>query len=137
MVITTYDLWMTHGLNDTFALTFNYINKKWKPCHTTMAIFEVHETTRATIISQLKDLLTWCDLLDKIIAYVKDENANMNTLTTTLTSIVFHSYFFNFMLAFVMAMPCLNAFSMWLITWFISMEWNRFHLKKFNFLCKR
>jgi hypothetical protein len=46
------------GLNDTFALVFNYINKKWKPCHTTMAIFEVHETTRAAIVSQLKDLLT-------------------------------------------------------------------------------
>lgn len=45
MVITTYDLWMTHGLNDTFALAFNYINKKWKPCHAAMAIFEVHETT--------------------------------------------------------------------------------------------
>jgi len=58
MVITTFDLWMTHGLNETFALAFNYINKKWKPCHTAMAIFEVHETTRAAIISQLKDLLT-------------------------------------------------------------------------------
>jgi hypothetical protein len=62
------------------------------------------------------NLLTWYDLLDKIIAYVKDESANMNTLTMTLTSTMLHSYLFNCMLAFVMAMLCLNDFSMWLIT---------------------
>jgi hypothetical protein len=42
----------------------------------------------------IKDLLTWYDLLDKIIAYVKDESAKMNTLTMTLTSTVIHSYLF-------------------------------------------
>jgi hypothetical protein len=41
---------------------------------------------------QLKDLLVWYNLLDKIIAYVKDEGANLNTFTTTLTGIV--SYVF-------------------------------------------
>ncbi len=35
------------------------------------------------------DLLTQYELLDKVIAYVKDEGANLNTLITTLTNIVY------------------------------------------------
>jgi len=56
MVTTTFDLWMFHGLFDTFMLVVNYINKKWEPCHTTMGIFEVHETMWATMTLQLRDL---------------------------------------------------------------------------------
>jgi hypothetical protein len=37
---------------------------------------------------QLKDLFARYKFLDKVITYVKDEGANLNTLTTTLTSIV-------------------------------------------------
>jgi hypothetical protein len=37
---------------------------------------------------QLKDMLAQYNFLDKVIAYVKDEGANLNTLTTTLTNIV-------------------------------------------------
>jgi hypothetical protein len=36
----------------------------------------------------LKDLFAQYELLNKVIAYVKDEGANLNTLTTKLTSIV-------------------------------------------------
>ncbi len=68
MVTTTFDLWMFCGLFVTFTLVVNYIDKKWDPCHTTMGIFEVHETTWATMILQLKDLLVQYDLLNKVIA---------------------------------------------------------------------
>jgi hypothetical protein len=37
---------------------------------------------------QLKDLCTQFDLCNKVIAYVKDEGANLNTLTNVLTRIV-------------------------------------------------
>ncbi len=53
-----------------------------------MGIFEVHETLRDAMAIQFKDLLVRYNLLDKIIAYVKDEGANLNTFTTTLISIV-------------------------------------------------
>jgi hypothetical protein len=36
------------------------------------------------MVLQSKDLLAWYDLLDKIIAYVKDEGANSNTLLQQL-----------------------------------------------------
>ncbi len=48
----------------------------------------MHETSSATMPVQLKDLLVQYELLDKVITYVKDEGANLNTLTTTLTNIV-------------------------------------------------
>lgn len=53
-----------------------------------MTIFEVHETLGVAMAIQLKDLLAWYNLLDKVIAYVKNEGANLNTFTTTLTNIV-------------------------------------------------
>jgi hypothetical protein len=37
---------------------------------------------------QLKDLLVQYNLLDKVIAYVKEESTNLNIVTTTLISIV-------------------------------------------------
>lgn len=37
---------------------------------------------------QLKDLMTQFNLCDKVIMYVKDEHANLNTLITTLMKIV-------------------------------------------------
>jgi hypothetical protein len=66
----------------------NYINKKWEPCHVIVGIFEVHETLGATIVVQLKDLLTQYNLLNKVITYVKNESANLNTPIVALTSIV-------------------------------------------------
>ncbi len=48
----------------------------------------MHETSSATMPIQLKDLLAQYELLDKVITYVKDEGANLNTLATTLTNIV-------------------------------------------------
>jgi len=40
------------------------------------------------MVLQLKDLFTQFDLCDKVIAYVKDEGANLDTLTNVLTRIV-------------------------------------------------
>jgi len=71
-----------------FAFVENYINKSWETSHITIGIFEVHETTNATMVVQLRDLFIRYELLDKVIAYVKDKGANLNTLITTLTSIV-------------------------------------------------
>jgi len=57
-IITIFDLQRFDGKFDTFALVVNHINKKWKPCHITMGIFKVHEIIWATMVLQLKDLLT-------------------------------------------------------------------------------
>jgi hypothetical protein len=80
---------MFHGKCDTFALVVNYIDKKWKPCHIAMGIFEVHEIIWVTMALQLKDLLVQYNLFDKVIAYAKDKGTIVNTFTITLTNIMF------------------------------------------------
>jgi hypothetical protein len=40
------------------------------------------------MVVKLRDLFAWYELLDKVIAYVKDEGANLNTLIIRLTSII-------------------------------------------------
>jgi hypothetical protein len=53
-----------------------------------VGIVEVHEILRASMVIQLKDLLTQYNLLEKVMPYVKDEGANLNTLIVALISIV-------------------------------------------------
>jgi hypothetical protein len=53
-----------------------------------VGIFEVHETLGASMVVQFKDLLIRYNLLDKVIAYVKDDNTSLSTLTTAFTSII-------------------------------------------------
>ncbi len=49
----------------------------------TIGIFEIHNIVGATMANQVKFLLDSFGLLDKIIAYVKDEGSNLNTLIST------------------------------------------------------
>jgi len=114
IVITTFYLWMSQGGFDMFALVVNYIKKKWKPCHVTTTIFEVHETSRVAMAIQLKDFFTQYSLLVKVTIYVKNESTNLNTLTMTLISIVsfvFYCYH-NPTLLVMMGMPCPSVISM-------------------------
>jgi hypothetical protein len=53
-----------------------------------VGIFKVHETLGASMVVQLKDLLVRYNLLDKVIAYVKDDKTSLSTLTTAFTSII-------------------------------------------------
>jgi hypothetical protein len=50
-------------------------------------LFKVHGIMRATMAMQLKYLLAQYELLDKVLSYVKDEGANLNTFTMALMSI--------------------------------------------------
>jgi hypothetical protein len=54
----------------------------------TIGIFEVHNTIGVAMANQVKSLLNSFGLLDKIIAYVKNERSNLNILTFALTFIV-------------------------------------------------
>jgi hypothetical protein len=54
----------------------------------TIGIFEATKTTRQTLIVNLNNLLDSLSLRKKIIAFVKDEGVNFNTMTSTLRSIM-------------------------------------------------
>ncbi len=67
----------------------NYSNKRREPCHVTLGIFDVHKTSKIVMVVQLKELFVCFELCDKVGTYVKDEGANLNTLTNTFNK---HSF---------------------------------------------
>jgi len=45
----SFDLWMSHVGFDIVAIVVSFINTSFEPCHVTIGIFEVHNTTSATM----------------------------------------------------------------------------------------
>jgi hypothetical protein len=121
------------------AIVVSFINTSWEPYHVTIGIFEVHNIASATMANQVKSLLDSFDLIDKVIAYVKDEGSNLNTLTSALTSIVSCS---TFQLACPFVRSCFGHVMSKVARYAIDntkvyaglLEVN---LKKFNLCCKR
>ncbi len=87
-VIVNFDLWMSKGAHDVFVLVIIFLGFDWKPKHVTLGSFEVAKTTRQVLAKNLIELLDAYGLRNKIIAYVKDEGSNLNTLTNVLNSVV-------------------------------------------------
>jgi hypothetical protein len=81
---------MSRANFDTFVIIVRFINTSWEPCQVIIGIFEVHNTTSATMANRENCLLDSFSLLDKVIAYVKVERFNLNILTYVLTSIVYY-----------------------------------------------
>jgi hypothetical protein len=56
--------------------------------HVILGLFEIVETIGQTLAINLIELLVTYVLRNKIIAYVKDEGSNLNTLTNVLNFVV-------------------------------------------------
>jgi hypothetical protein len=74
--------------HDTFALVINFINSHWVPCYVTMGLFEAIDMFGVAMVAQVKELLSLYNLLDKLIAYVKDKGDNLSTLAHACTFVV-------------------------------------------------
>jgi len=85
----TFDLWMNKTRFDTFVLIVNFIDDAWVPINATFELFETpnimprDNPCRICEASSSKIQLT-----KKVIAYVKGEGSNLNTLATTLSFVV-------------------------------------------------
>jgi hypothetical protein len=64
------------------------LNENWQPQHIVVRLFKTNETTSQDSTRNLTKLLDQYDLRMKIIAYVKNEGANLNAMTTTLKYVV-------------------------------------------------
>jgi hypothetical protein len=64
------------------------LNENWQPQHIIVRLFKTNETTSQASTRNLTKLLDQYDLRMKIIAYVKNEGANLNAMTTTLKYVV-------------------------------------------------
>jgi hypothetical protein len=87
-VTGSFDLWMSKGAHDVFALVINFFECNWKPKQMTFGLFEDVETIGQALARNLIDLLDAYGLRNKIITYVKDEGSNLNTLTNALKFVV-------------------------------------------------
>jgi hypothetical protein len=79
---------MSKGAHDVFVLVIIFLGSNWKPKYFTLSLFETAKITGQALARNLIELLDAYGLKNKIIAYVKDEGSNLNTLTNTLKSVV-------------------------------------------------
>jgi len=84
----SFDLWMSKGAHDVFVLVIIFLGFNWKPKHVTLGLFEAVETIGQVLVRNLIELLDAYGLRNKIIAYVKDEGSNLNTLSNALNFVV-------------------------------------------------
>jgi len=87
-MIATFDLWMSRLGYYTFALVINFINPSWAPCYIAIGLFEAFDIFGATFTKQVKILLVKFNLTNKVIAYVKNEGANLSSLIIAFTFVV-------------------------------------------------
>jgi hypothetical protein len=85
---TNFDMWMSKGAHDMFALVKRNLGFNWKPKQITLVLFKVVKTIGQPLPINLIDILDAYGLKNKIITYEKDEASNLNTLTNALKSVV-------------------------------------------------
>jgi hypothetical protein len=88
VVTTTFDLWMSMGAYDVFALVVNFINVDWTPKHAMIKLFQAIETMKQTVVLKFQAFFNKYDLRVKIFTYVKDEGVNSNAMITILKLVV-------------------------------------------------
>jgi len=54
---TSFDLWMSKGAYDIFALVINFLGTKWQPNHITIGLFEAMDISCQTLAKDLIELL--------------------------------------------------------------------------------
>jgi len=84
----TFDLWMSQSGFDIFSLVVNFIDDAWVPKHVNVGLFETPNIANVILAKIVKPLLAKFQLTHKIVAYVKDKGSNLNTLVTTLSTII-------------------------------------------------
>jgi hypothetical protein len=80
-----FDLWMSKGDVDTFALVINF--KSWILMYVTMGLFQVHKTRGQSMVIQFKSLLSKFGLMH-CDCIVKNESSNLIAMASTLHTII-------------------------------------------------
>jgi hypothetical protein len=57
-IFTSFNLWMSRGGVDTFAIVIIFLNEFWTFMHVTVGLFEVNETNGQSMAIQLESLLS-------------------------------------------------------------------------------
>jgi hypothetical protein len=62
----TFDLWMSKGAHDVFVVVVNFISSDWELNHVTIGLFEVMDTSGASMAPKLQKLLNKFSLTQKL-----------------------------------------------------------------------
>jgi hypothetical protein len=95
----SFNLWMSNGVYNVFALVINFISNDWHPKHVTIGLFEVVKTTRQALAKSLTELLDKYGLRKNIITYLKAKGSHLNAMISALKFVVnceFHGLEKNF-----------------------------------------
>ncbi len=84
----TFDLWMSKGAHDVFAMVVNFLSISLEPKHVTVGLFEASNTNGVAMAMKVKQILKKFGLTQKIMAYVKDESSNLATCAQALKAVV-------------------------------------------------
>jgi hypothetical protein len=52
-VTRSFDLWMSKGAHDVFALVLNFLEKDWMPKHITISLFQTFKKSKQTLTRSL------------------------------------------------------------------------------------
>jgi len=63
--VTTFDLWMSKGTYDIFALVNKFLKTNWQPKHIAIGLFGAFDTSRHALTKDLTKLLNTYDLRKK------------------------------------------------------------------------
>ncbi len=66
----------------------NFLSTNWEFKHITIGLFEAHDMSGATMVVKLKQILENFSLTQKILAYVKDKNSNLQTCVQAFKLVV-------------------------------------------------
>ncbi len=68
---TSFDLWMSKGAHDIFALIINVMGSNWEPKEVTIGLFETIRTIRQALANNLTKLVDQYGLRNKIIVMLR------------------------------------------------------------------
>jgi len=69
------------------------VSSDWASKHVTVGLFKVIDTIGATLPPKLWELMDKFSFIQNIMAYVKDEESNLQNCANALTFIVDHAIF--------------------------------------------
>jgi len=90
IVFYSFDLWMFQGVVEIFALVINFLNESWSLIDVYVGLFEVDETNGKNMVVQFESLFSHFGLMHRVIAFVKNEGNNLNTMAIALRSIIIY-----------------------------------------------
>jgi hypothetical protein len=79
---------MLKSAYDIFSLVINFLDENWQPNKATISLFKAIEMISHALVKNLSELLDSYGSRKKIIAYVKDERSNVDSMTIFLKFVI-------------------------------------------------